>query len=798
MKQIITASARSNRLWLWATAAGFLSGAALGQTPPEAPGASLDEIVVTAQKRSESLQSVPVSVTVLTSTQLERLKFDSPSDLVTQIPNLQVDGIIGEASPLFALRGVSMFDYSLSQDSPVASYIDEVYKGNVVLFGVEMYDLERVEVLRGPQGTLYGKNATGGAINFITHKPGFDEGGYLKAGVGNYDRREAEGAFQAGLIPDRLAMRVAFTYTKAHGFLENVEPGYPDLEGIDQYGVRLSLLFKASDSLDFNLHYSKSMQDPQNYGIIEGSIGPYGVAGVGYYRTIDGTATGTPLTNKQIAQNYTPRRRQDNQAVALTMDWRFSSAATLSSITSWDDGSVLNPEGTDGAPLDIFKSPYNGATRQVTQDLRITSTGGGDFSYIVGAYYQHEIVHNFTENQLFNFYDVNGDGALNYQDCAEASFGPGQGYAIGSLINLGCRYYNSFDQIRNSWAIYSDDSYQISKPVKLRVGLRYNHDNGIQKNALNQLRGSDDVPIGSITPGSIATDPNSPWMPVEALPGSPNYAGVVNATTQQSLHDTAFTGRAGIDYTPTASSLFYLSYSRGYRSGAFSGQFLFSYADFTTVKPETLDSIEAGWKTQWLNNRLEVNGAIFHYQYKNQQIIDIRPNGQQPLINLGKSKITGAEIEIAARPIQSLTMRVGLATLDAKVQEGALQGGLIDVSGKYLPNAPRFSGTVSVDWNFINWSAVGLTAHADSNFATKQYFELLNEDRIAQVTYALVNARLMLHPATGSKWEFAAWGRNLTDKFYLTSAADLQALGFDYRHRGVPKTYGIDATYRFE
>jgi iron complex outermembrane receptor protein len=799
MTQInVTGSARSNRLTLLAAATSLLAAAAQGQSVPDASSAALEEIVVTAEKRTESLQSVPVSVTVLTSTQLSRLKFDSPSDLITQIPNLQVDGIIGEGSPLFALRGVSMFDYSLSQDSPVASYVDEVYKGNVALFGVEMYDLERIEVLRGPQGTLYGKNATGGAINFITHKPGFDAGGYVKIGAGNYDRKEAEGAFQAGVIPDRLAVRLAFTYTKANGFLKNVLPGHPDLEGIDQYGVRLSALLKASEDLDFTLRYSKSMQDPQNYGIVDGNIGPGGVAGVGYYRTSDGTATGTPLTNAQIAQDYTRRRRQDNQAVALTGDWRFSGAATLTAITSWDDGSVFNPEGTDGAPLEIFKSPYSGATRQVTQDLRLTSTGESALNYILGAYYQHEIVHDFTENQLFNFYDVNGDGVFNYKDCAEASFGPGQGYSIGSLINPGCRYFNSFDQIRNSWAAYSDDSYQLAKPVKLRVGLRYNHDNAIQKNALNQLRGSDGVPIGSITPGSLATNPNSPWMPVEALPGSPNYAAIVNARTQQSVHDTAFTGRAGLDYTPTANTLFYLSYSRGYRAGAFSAQFLFSYGDFTSVKPETLDSVEAGWKTQWFDNRLEVNGAVFHYQYKNQQIIDIRPNGEQPLINLGKSRIVGGELELAARPVESLTVRVGLAALDAKVQQGTLEGGLINVSGKRLPNAPKLSGTLSGDWNFVNWSTMGMTAHFDGNYSSKQYFELQNEDRIAQVRYALFNARLMLHSVAGNKWELGAWGRNLTNKFYLTSAADLQSIGFDYRHRGVPRTYGVDATYRFE
>src|ERR1700720_3641779 len=199
---------------------------ALADTPPVDVDA-IQEIVVTASKRSESLQTVPISVTALTSAQLGQIKLDTASDLVTQVPNLQVNGIVGEGSPLFSLRGVSMFDYSLNQSSPVASYIDEVYKGNFTLFGVELYDLERIEVLRGPQGTLYGKNTTGGAINFITHKPGFDTEGYLKVGGGNYNRREVEGAFQTGLIPDKLAVRVAMTYTKVDGFIQNVLPGHP-------------------------------------------------------------------------------------------------------------------------------------------------------------------------------------------------------------------------------------------------------------------------------------------------------------------------------------------------------------------------------------------------------------------------------------------------------------------------------------------------------------------------------------------------------------------------------------------
>jgi iron complex outermembrane recepter protein len=767
----------------------------------------LGEVLVTAQKRAESLQSVPVSVTALTSTQLNEVKMDTPSDLTTQIPNLQVNGIVGEGSPLFALRGVSMFDYSLSQSSPVGSYIDEVYKGNFVLFGVEMYDLDRIEVLRGPQGTLYGKNTTGGAINFITKKPGFSDEGYVTIGAGNYNRREAEGAAQFVLISDKLSARVAATYTKVDGFIHNLLPGYPDMEGVDQYGFRVSLLYKPMDTLEFWLRYSQSMQDPQNYAIIDGCVTPpispscYGQPGgptggvgyTGYYRTNTGAYNGQPLPANQIALDFTKRRRQDNQALALTANWTMSDALALTSITSWDLGSLLNPEGTDGAPIDIFKIPYYGKTRQVTQDLRLTSNSSGPFNYIVGAYYQHEVIHNNTANYIFT------DPAFG-MDCAANTF-PG-GAWNGALINLGCQYWNNFDQYRNSWAVYSDASYQLNPLFKLRVGVRYNHDNGTQKNAISQLRTgvpAGDIsltagtPIGNIIPGTTV---NGVWQPVEALPGSPNYESVVNATTAQALHNIQTTGRVGVDFTPTHDTLYYLSYSHGYRSAAFNGQFFFSINDFSQVLPETIDAYEVGAKTAWVDNRLQLNGAVFYYQYKNQQYIDVYPTGQQPLINLPKSRIEGGELELVARPWRPLTLHAGIGALDTRIQEAAIQGGKVDVAGHQLPYAPKWSGTLSADWEALSRGAVGLTLHVDGVYSSAQYFELVNQPRLQEGGYGQLNARATLHDAN-DKWSVGAWVRNATDKLYWTNIVDLQGFGYDYRHRGLPRMYGADVTYRF-
>ncbi len=760
-------------------------------------GESLEEIVVTAQKRTESLQSVPISIAVLTADQLAQSKFDSPTDLASQVPNLQVNGINGEGTPIFSLRGVSMFDYSASQSSPVASYIDEVYKGNFVLFGVEMFDLERVEVLRGPQGTLYGKNTTGGAINFITRKPGFETEGSIKAGIGNYGRREAEGVLQGALIPDRLAARFAFTYTKADGFIRNVLPGHPDLEGVDQWGARLSLLFKVSDAVSATLRLSKSEQNPQNYAILAGSIAPTGIGGTGYFRTDTGASDGVPLADDQVALNNTLKRRQRNDAASLTIDWSLTPALALTSITSWDQGSLFNPEGTDGAPIDIVKLEGIGKTRQVTQDLRIRSATDGRFEFMAGAYYQHEIMFDSVEDRIFNFLDFDGDGLVNVQDCAVSSFFAGAfgfGYPAGVAINPSCRYYNSFDQVRNSWAIYSDGSYKASNTIKFRAGIRYNHDNGAQKNALDQLRGADGVPIANL--GIFGNQPEGYFGPALLIPETPGYDAAIGATRRQDVHNSAVTGHVGIDYTPTDKSLIYLGYSRGYRSAAFNAQFLFTPEDFSQVKPETLDSLETGFKTSWLANRLQFNGAAFYYQYKNQQLIDVRPTGQQPLINLDKSRIVGAELDLIAKPAASVTLHAGLGFLNTKVQEGRVAGGLVDISGNQLPDAPRTSGTLAVDWDAFHALGGKVVVHLDGTYAARQYFELMSEDRIAQPAYAVASARITFHGAD-DRYEVGVWGRNLADKFYLVSALDLHAFGFDYRHRGPPRMFGADATFHF-
>lgn len=741
------------------------SGAASAQDAQAAEDSGgLQEIVVTAQKRAESLQKVPVSVTAITGDQLAAQKLDDSSSLVTQIPNLQVNGIVGEASPVFSLRGISMFDYSLNQSSPVAGYVDEVYKGNFAIFGVELYDLERVEVLRGPQGTLYGKNTTGGAINFITHKPGFETAGFLSAGFGNFSRKEAQGAFQTALVADKLAARVAFTYTKADGWFKGVN-GSPDMDGVDQYGVRLSLLYKANDDVDVLLKLSTSKQKPFDYGILA-RPGPLGVGG-GLYSAFgmeDYAREG--LKNDEIETSFHPKREQNTDAIALTINWNLSDSLALTSLTSYDKGKLYNPEDTDGSPVHLAEIPYFGRTRQVAQDLRLTTTGDGAFNYIVGAYYSEEKIFNSTELRLATDIDLNGDGALDFNDCLDVGL---------DLGGVGCIFGNSFDQKRKSYALYTDTSYQVAEAVKFRLGLRYTDDKGDQYNFVSQLRGNDQVPLANLIPG----DPND-----------------LDATASRSLENKKVTGRIGFDVNLSDTNLLYISYSHGYRSGAFNAQAFFGPGELTVVKPESINSWELGLKSQWLDDRVQVNAAIFRLDYRNQQVIDVDPvTLAQPLKNLGKSNVKGAEIELVARPVPAFTLRAALGLLNAKLIDATLRGE--DLGGNRLPNAPKLTATLGTQWEAAHWgNASGLTVYVDASYSGSQFFEPFNVARLKQDSYTLLNARVAYHATEAL--DIAAWGKNLTDKFYITSAADLlSGFGFDYTHRGAPRTFGLEANYKF-
>ena len=476
-----------------------------------------NEIIVTATKRAENLQSIPISVSAITGDTLSKSRVTQADELVTKIPNLQLTSTVGDNTPIFALRGVSMSDYSLNQASPVATYYDEVYKGNFAFLGIALFDLERVEVLRGPQGTLYGKNTTGGAVNLISRAPKIgDTNGYLNLGYGNYNRFDANGAVNLPL-GDKAALRVAGTLSKADGWFKNVLPGKPDLASVSEYGVRASLLFEPSDGVKFILRGATSYQNPRNYGIY---AQPEAINRVG-------------LSRRQIAANVTDRRIARTYSASLTGNIDVSDGLTVTSITSWDKGRLHFYEDTDGQPNQLLEIPYVDRATQFAQDLRLTSDFDGPLNFILGAYYNREKVFNQTTFEIGKDIDSDGLPGVTDADCA-----------IG--FPLGCLFDNSFDQLKKSFAVYSDVKFAVSDAITLRGGLRYTHDTGDQTNFRSEALG-------------------------------PNHVLVTNLIPNSALHykTNNLSGKFGIDYKLSGGNLLYANYSRGYRAKSFNAQAFF-------------------------------------------------------------------------------------------------------------------------------------------------------------------------------------------------------------------------------
>jgi iron complex outermembrane receptor protein len=775
--------------------------AAIGATLPmslQAAEFAIEEVMVTAQKRTESMQDVPVSISALSSGDLEGLKLRGTGEIAAQIPNLQASGVAGDGMPIFSLRGVSMNDFSFNQNSPVAVYMDEVYKGNPALLGVQIYDLERIEVLRGPQGTLYGKNSTGGAVNFIAQKPTLEGNeGYLTVGVGNFSRKKAEGAFNAA-ISDSLAMRLAATKTEADGWQKNKTAGFDDGSAIDEYGARLSILWEASDDLQLILRAATGQAEAVNYGIVAANVGPGGIgAGIyGLYASlgatnpdtgqvyVDDTRDGLGFTDFESGQD--DERLVESDSISLTVNWDFGQELTLTSITAYDDGKAFVPEDSDGGANILLDAIYRVDVDQFAQDLRITSDYGGPFNFIAGIYYSEEKVKNQTSINYTQDLDINIDGALDYLDCQDpllgafglegisaegqavdvALGGTGDGAVLGTLAGFGCKTANSFHQKRTSNAAYADGSYDLNERWTLRLGVRYTKDESELKNYVANYLGSDDVLV-------------FPTIDI----------------AKRDFTDEEVTGKLGLDYTTDNGNLIYASFSHGYRSGAFNAQAFQDASEVTQVDPESLDAYEIGFKSTFFDSLVQLNGAAFYYTYDNQQFLNVDENLIQTLVNIDESEISGMELELVTRPLESLMIRAGLGLIDAEVTKGFLGG--VNLKGNQLPQAPDVNFNLSADWEVLNLNAGTLTLHGDTSFTDTQYFDVFNIDRIEADAYWLTNAQLTFE-RPDSRWTISVWGKNLADEEYNTSIIDLQAFfGYDYTHVGAGRTYGADLTFRF-
>jgi len=719
------------------------------QAAPQQDDAGSADIVVTAQRRSQSLLNVPLAISALAGDSLAEKGITNSASLATAVPNLQVSSSFGRTQPNFSLRGISVAnEFNSNQASPVGVYIDDVYIAARTSHGMGLFDLDRVEVLRGPQGTLFGRNTTGGAINFITKQPKLSgTEGFLEGGYGNFNTFKVQGAVETTMVEDELGIRIAANYEKGDGQIRNVYPGGPDANSVNTLQGRVSLRMKPGNGpLDIKIRAYAG----RDRGTQATPLGiPSQRAGLGFF---------------EVNENRVGLSKTNAWGVAANIALELSPKVTLTSITSYDGGGLDLAQAADGSPQDVLDIGWKSRFRQFSEEARVNYDGDA-LKLVGGLFYGWD--RTITDNR-FNI-----------------------GSALAPGVDGG--FFQHYNQVRRSYALFLQGDYNLTEKLVLTLGARYTWDRGQYRDGYAYLF------AGGV---DQAMTPLASTVPCSGAPGTCAY----NPDARYSLDgkNNALTGRAALSYTFDNGLLVYASYSRGYRSGAFNGGSYTSSAGVNYVAPERVNAYEAGVKGRLFDNRPTLSAAGFYYDYTNQQVQDLRAGPVNILVNAPKAEVYGGEIEATLRVDPRLTFNASAGYLHATYKELTLQG--VNLSGNALPFAPRWTAQGGFDLKVYDSGSDTVTFSPSANYFSRQYFSPFNDKNVAgtgqvnselgQGAYVKVNASLAW---AHDNLELRGWVNNAFNRKVLAYGLDLRGAGFTYNLLvpAAPRTYGVTARIKF-
>ena len=747
--------------WAFAQAAGGSETAV--QTAPASSGEeSIEDIVVTAQKRQESVNKVGMSITAATGEQLTKLGVTDVSQLTKIVPGFRFN-VTAFGSPVYTIRGVGYQESSLAAGPAVSVYVDEVplpYSTQTI--GAAL-DLARVEVLKGPQGTLFGGNSTGGAINYIAAKPTDEFAAGATASYGRFNTADLSG-YVSGPISDTLSARVALRSLQSDDWQKSITR-------VDTIGERNQLLgrvlldWKPVDGLRVSLNVNgwrdrSESQAPQLVAKL---------AAVNDPAALSPAFVAAPLAPAEArAADWDPEKsyRNNNRfwQVAGKIEYDLSSDITLTSITSYQKFKRYQPLDVDGSAVEAFFILNTGYIESFFQELRLAGQIGDVGHWMIGGNYQKDDIFDNTRIGLSQ--------------------------SSQRTVALSSRNQNL--QKVDTKAVFANLDYEVVPAVKLNGGIRYTK---ADRSFSGCTRDSGD--------GTFAAFINN-FAGTSILPGEciSFRADGTTGFIDSELDEDNISWRAGVDFEPAPGTLLYANVSKGYKAGSFPNLTVFLAPQVRPVTQESLLAYEAGFKVALLDRTLQLNGAAFYYDYTNKQVrglIDIPPiRTLETLLNIPKSRVQGFELSAVWRPVPGLTISPAVSYTDSKVTKSFVNlsgdGTLTDFKGQAFPNTPKWSGSTDAEfrWDLSDrlQAFVGTTISYQSK--TNGFFRPAPQFEIDG--YALLDLRAGVEGADG-RWNASIWGRNVTDKYYWTSAVR----GSDgvVRYAGMPATYGVTLGFRY-
>jgi iron complex outermembrane receptor protein len=794
-------------LTIAATLAAAQAPVALAQT-----GSMLEEVMVTAQKREQNVQDVGIAITAFTGEQLDAMGLRNSSDLAVMTPGVSVGGNLAGQNLQFTIRGVAQNDFNDQTESPVAVYIDDTYVAMAQGQRFAMYDLDRVEILKGPQGTLFGRNATGGLAHFVTRRPTDELEGYIEGQVGDYDRYLLEGAV-GGPLTDTLRGRVSLYYEEQDSYLDNsYDPTSPvsfmpseialsqgtgdDFGGEENTGVRGQLEWDLTENVQLWLsaNYAKNdlatspyqseatapimdAQGRQRNAIFQpkdstaqgfshetgapidtGIFGPFprplpGSDATGY---IDKDGNGLDYTAGDFS--FDDLNSMETTGFTARFDWALDDMDFVS-ISDYKDYDKFMGMDVDSAPMNQLSVWFDAQVDQVSQEFRL-SGAANKFTWVTGLYYLHvEYDNKIGFKALDNSFFLLPPGSL-----------PGD-------------YPAAVDQETDNYSIFGQVDYDLSDKWVLTAGLRVmqeekDYDYDLQMWEVNSAKNfANGTLLGNVSD-------------VLGLPYSTEFS--------DDTSDTLWAAKLQLDYKPNDDLLLYAGWNRGVKAGGFNSPIDGQFPNADQANPkykygydeEVLYAYEVGFKSTMSGGLVRLNGSVYYYDYQDYQGFVF--SGVSGNVVNYDSTVIGGELELIASPLDGLDIILSGAYIDAEVEDVEVAPGVFeDSEPSYVPPV-QLSGLVRYAWPMLGGE---MAAQVDASYADNTYYTLRNYDSHEMEDYTLVNARISY---TVNDWEVAAFMHNVTDEENEVMGFDISLFcGCSEIAVGEPQWWGFSARRNF-
>ncbi len=734
----------------------------------------LEEVKVTARKRVENLQDTPISITAISGDLIQQAKLFNVADIEQRTPNLAITASNnGVSSALQAyLRGVGQFDFALTVDPGVGLYVDGIYLARTIGSNFQLADIEQVQVLRGPQGTLFGKNSIGGAINVTTRRPS-GETNYSAELTGGEDNYIGFDGYLEFPITDTAAGSVAVMTKNSDGWQKRNRGD--DAGNDDQWAVRSHLDIDFTDDWNSHLVVDYTHIDQNVYPQVLSDFNPAAPVAGAYLGAVLGPigetccATNIDDIDRSDALNELDGEENDTWGVSWTNTFTLGEL-TLKSLTGYRDMDSESYRDADNAPQDYFSVGSAFDVQQFSQEFILSNEVGSGFDWLVGAYYLKEDGDHFSE----------------------VTVGAGLFEATGVLpLDITLSYDRT--QEATAWAAFFNTTWHMTEAARLNVAARYTYDE--KKLDMYSFRRASQMPI--LIPGP--TDPGSCTDVVAQDIGS-----VFSCDDDWD----EFSPKVGLELDVNDDTLAYASVSGGFRSGVYNGRPT-ATAQISVADPETLISYEIGMKTQLWDNRLQLNGALFYNDYEDRQFLVSRPSGSAEsalalvVDNAADSTLWGGELEFTVLPLEGLTITGGLSYIEPEYDEFEAidpdTGELEDLSDRPFTNVPEWTANLMAQYLCDLDNAGSIRLRGDMSYKDDIFYsdddQSASFDRLHADSYTIYNAGVT-YISADEHWEFGVFGRNLSDEREIRGGFGVDAFGTTTVSFTEPRRYFVSVRYR--